>query len=77
MTLLAPRIVNDVLYVTRINHEMLFAWQGQHLVKLACDFSWQAQHLVTFWEIAGTRKVVSFNTKIVSTIGRVSCPNTE
>ena len=30
----APRIVNDVSYVTRINHEMHFAWQAQYLVKL-------------------------------------------
>ena len=46
--LLAPRIGNDVSYVTRINHEMHFAWQAQYLVKLECDFSWQAQHLVKF-----------------------------
>ena len=63
MTLLAPRILNDVSYVTRINHEMHFAWQAQYLLKLECDFSWQAQHLVTFWEIAGTRNVVFFNAK--------------
>ena len=63
LTLLAPRILNDVSYVTRINHEMHFAWQAQYLVKLECDFSWQAQHLVTFWEIAGARNVVFFNTK--------------
>ena len=61
MTLLAPRILNDVSYVTRINHEMHFAWQAQYLVKLECDFSWQAQHLVTFWEIAGARNVVFFH----------------
>ena len=30
----APRIVNDVSYVMRINHEIHFAWQVQHLVKL-------------------------------------------
>ena len=53
--MLAPRILNDVSYVTRINHEMHFAWQAQYLVKLECDFSCQAQHLVTFWEIAGAR----------------------
>ena len=41
----------------------IFAWQAQYLVKLECDFSWQAQHLVTFWEIAGARNVVFFNTK--------------
>ena len=61
--MLALRIGNDVSYETRINHEMLFAWQAQYLVKLECDFSWQAQHFVTFWEIAGARNVVFFNTK--------------
>ena len=40
MTLLAPRIVNDVSYVMRINHEIHFAWQAQYLVKLECHFSW-------------------------------------
>ena len=49
--MLAPRIVNDVSYETRINHEIHFTWQAQYLVKLDCHFSWQAQHLVTFWEI--------------------------
>ena len=49
--------------MTRINHEIHFAWQAQYLVKLDCHFSWQAQHLVTFWEIAGARNVVFFNTK--------------
>ena len=66
MTLLAPRILIDVSYVTRINHEIHFAWQAQYLVKLECDFSWQAQHLVTFWEIAGARNVVFFDTKSCS-----------
>ena len=33
--LVAPRIVNDVSYVTPINHEIHFAWQGQFLVNLA------------------------------------------
>ena len=28
----APRIVNDVSYVTKINHESHFAWQAQYLV---------------------------------------------
>ena len=41
MTFVAPRIVNDVSYVTRINHEIHFAWQAQYLVKLECHFSWQ------------------------------------
>ena len=61
--MLALRIGNDVSYETRINHEIHFARQAQYLVKLECDFSWQAQHFVTFWEIAGARNVVFFNTK--------------
>ncbi len=42
----APRIVNDVSYVTDINHESHFAWQAQHLVILESHFSWQAKYLV-------------------------------
>ena len=34
----APRIVNDVSYVMRINHEIHFAWQAQYLVKLEAAF---------------------------------------
>ena len=30
----APRIVNNVSYVMRINRESHFAWQAQHLVML-------------------------------------------
>ena len=37
VTLLAPRIGNDVSYVTRITHEIHFAWQAQYLVKLEGD----------------------------------------
>ena len=37
VTLVAPRIVNDVSCETRINHEIHFAWQVQYLVKLDCD----------------------------------------
>ena len=35
--MLAPRSVNDVSYVTRINHEIHFACQVQYLVKLEDD----------------------------------------
>ena len=66
MTLLAPRIVNDVSYATRIKRENDFSLQAQYLVKLECHFSWQAQHFVKFWEIAGARNVVFFHTKCVS-----------
>ena len=61
MTLVAPRIVNSVSCVTRINHEILFSWQA--LVKFECHFSWQAQYSVKFGMIAGARNVVFFNTK--------------
>ena len=30
----APPIVNDVSFVTRINHESYFLWQAQYLVRL-------------------------------------------
>ena len=42
LTLLAPRILNDVSYVTRINHEMHFAWQAQYLVRLEVDIACSA-----------------------------------
>ena len=42
MTLRAPRIVNDVSYVTRINHEIHFASQAQYLVRLGGDFACSA-----------------------------------
>ena len=74
VTSVAPRIVNDVSYVTRITHEIHFALQAQYLVKLECHFSWQAQHFVKFWEIAGARNVVLFHTKYVSKMGRVRSP---
>ena len=46
MTFVAPRIVNDVSYVTRIKHASHSVWQAQYLVKVKCHFSWQAQYLV-------------------------------
>ena len=30
----APRIVNDVSFLTRINHESHFTWKPQYLVRL-------------------------------------------
>ena len=63
MTLVAPRIVNSVSCVTRINHEILFSWQAQYLVKFECHFSWQAQYSVKFGMIAGARNVVFINAK--------------
>ena len=37
MTPVAPRIVNNVSYVTRINHENDFSWQVQYFVMLEDD----------------------------------------
>ena len=37
VTFVAPRIVNNVSYVTRINHESHFAWQAQYSVMLEDD----------------------------------------
>ena len=34
----APRIVNDVSYLTRINEYGNFSWQAQYLVMLDNDF---------------------------------------
>ena len=61
MTHVAPRIVNNVSFVTRINHEIHFSWQAQSLVTRIgnnvscvkrindeCYFSWQPQYLVKF-----------------------------
>ena len=39
----ARRIVNDLSYVRRINHEIHFAWQAQYLVKLEGDSCCYAQ----------------------------------
>ena len=37
MSPVAPRNVNDVSSVTKINHESLFLWQAQYLVKFQGD----------------------------------------
>ena len=39
LTLLAPRIGNDVSYVTQISDDIDFAWQAQYLVRLEGDFT--------------------------------------
>ena len=44
MTLLAPRIGNDVSYVTQSTDDIDFVWQALYLVRLEGDLSWQAQH---------------------------------
>ena len=63
MTLVTPRIVNNVSCVKSINDEFYFSWQAQYLVKFNCHFSWQAQYSVKFGMIAGARNVAFFNRK--------------
>ena len=48
MTLVAPRIVNSVSCVTRINHEIHFSWQAQYLVSLDNDTQIFQSTLVLF-----------------------------
>ena len=43
--MLAPRIGNDVSYVTRINHEIHFAWQAQYMVR-SCRVTFVAPRIV-------------------------------
>ena len=43
LTVHAPRILNDVSCVTRINHGIHFAWQAQYLLRLEVDFACSAQ----------------------------------
>ena len=43
VTLFAPRIGNDVSYVTQISDDIHFAWQAQYLVMLEGDFTCSAQ----------------------------------
>ena len=42
MTLVAPRILNDVSYVRRINDEIHFVWQAKYLVRFEVDFACSA-----------------------------------
>ena len=42
MTYVAPRIVNSVSCVKRIQHEIHFSWQAQYLVRLEDDTSCSA-----------------------------------
>ena len=42
MTLATPHIVNNVSFVTRINHEIHFSWQAQYLVSLDNDTCYSA-----------------------------------
>ena len=42
VTLLAPRIGNDVSYLTQFTDDIDFVWQAQYLVRLQSDFTCSA-----------------------------------
>ena len=48
VTLVAPRILNDVSYVTWINHEIHFAWQAQSLGRFEIDIACSAHSKFRF-----------------------------
>ena len=74
MTLLAPRIGNDVSYVTQITHDIVFVWQAQYLVRLEGDFFVAgAAHRNILGDSRST-KCCNFQYKIVSKIGPVRSP---
>ena len=72
MTLVAPRIVNSVSCVTRINHEIHFSWQAQYLVKFEWHFSWQAHEI---WNDSRSAKCCIFQYKmlVVGVKGNLGC----
>ena len=49
MTYVAPRIVNSVSCVKRIQHEIHFSWQAQYLVRLEDDTSCSLQCMIFFF----------------------------
>ena len=53
MTRVAPRIVNSVSCVKRIDHESHFSWQAQYLLKLEADSCCSAHCLLLFWWCLG------------------------
>ena len=60
----APRIVNDVAYVTTINYAHHFSWQAQYLVMSECHFSWQAQFFCEIWIDSRSAKCCNFQYKM-------------
>ena len=66
---IAPRIVIDVSYVTRINDASHFSWQAQLLVILECHFSWQAQ-FGEIWVDSRSTKRCNFQYKMLCRGGK-------
>ena len=63
VTLLAPRIGNDVSYVTQISDDIHFAWQAQYLVMLEGDFTCSTHWKWRFKEVPEQYVVVLCSTE--------------
>ena len=48
MTHVAPCIVNNISFVSRMNHEIHFSWQAQYLVSLDNDTCYSAHCKLRF-----------------------------
>ena len=71
--MVAPRIVNDVSYVTRINHEIYFA--GAVFGEVGVSLFVAGAALREIWiDSRRAPNVVFFHTKCVSKMGRVRSP---
>ena len=74
MALLAPRIGNEVSYVTQIIDDIHFAWQAQYLVKCESDFFVTGAALRDILGDSRSAKCCILQYKIVSKLGRVRSP---
>ena len=62
----APRIVNDVAYAMRINHEIHFAWQPLELEAAFCCSAHGSGSIMTYFVVqGGTDFVVQGSTGVV------------
>ena len=71
MTSLAPRIGNEVSYVTQIIDDIHFAWQAQYLVRLAGDFCVAGAAHRDILGDSRSAKCCILQYRIVSKMGRV------
>ena len=72
--MLAPRIVNDVSYVTRINHEIHFAWAGAVFGKVGVSLFVAGAAFREILIDSRSAKCCIFHTKCVSKMRRVRSP---
>ena len=56
MTLVAPRIVNDLPYVSTVNHDIHFEWQAPYLLRCVGDACSMYFLPVTYMRILSMRE---------------------